>query len=118
MTATYDPTLATVKDRLRFRLGDSDPGEFLLSDEEIAAVLSLKADDEDSALLYLAKGLIRRYSREPVRTSADGVTMDFSDRLKAWQEIVAEGSQTVTSGLRVRRLNRPQSISGVGEYTT
>lgn len=117
MTATYSSTLATAKDRLRFCLGDTDTTDGLLSDEEIAAALTIKGT-EDAALLYLAKGLYRRYARQPIKVSADGASMDFSARIDAWREIIADAESANTGGLRIRRLVRPQNISDQGEYTT
>lgn len=117
MAATYTNTLLVAKDRIRFRLGDTDTTNALLDDNEIAAAISLKSD-EDAALLYLAKGLLARWGREPVRVVADGTTLDFGERVAVWREIVAEAAESSQGGLRIRRLARPQEISGQGEYTT
>jgi hypothetical protein len=88
-----------------------------LSDNEIAAAITLKTD-EDAALLYLAKALLARWGRAPIKVTADGTTLDFSERVNVWREIVAEAGQSATGGLRIRRLARPQKIDGQGEYTT
>lgn len=117
MTATYDSTLGATKDRVRFRLGDTDVDDALLSDEEIAAVIALKST-EDAACLYLAKGLLARYGREPVKVTQDGQTLDFSARVGVWKELIADIGTQSSGGLRIRRLARPQAISGQSEYTT
>ena len=117
MTTTYSTALTLVRDRLRFRIGDTDTANALLSDEEIAGAVTLKTD-EDAALLYLAKGLLARWGRAPVKFSADGASYDFSERVAVWREIVAEAEASSSGGLRVRRLARPQEIADQGEYTT
>lgn len=109
MSATYKTTLATARDRIRFRLGDIDVNRALLSDQEIAAAIGLKGS-EDAALLYLAKGLLAQFTHQPTRVSADGTVFDFSERITTWRELVSELGQA--TGYRVRRLARPQMING------
>lgn len=115
-TYTYSTTLSTLADRLRFRLGDTDMGQPLLSDEEIAGTLTLYAQAEDSALLYLAQGLIRRYARDPDSVTADGVSFNYRERVAVWREMVAEIRQAQTGGLRIRKLGEPTQIVGTDEY--
>lgn len=43
MAATYDPTLPTDADHVRFLVGDTDTTDALFQDEEIAAVLAEEA---------------------------------------------------------------------------
>jgi hypothetical protein len=119
MAATYSTALSTAKDRIRFRIGDIDVATAaLLSDEEIAAVLSLKSSDEDAACLMLAKHLLAKHGREVVKITQDGQTLDFSERIPVWRELVADLEQQSSGGLRVRRIARPQSITSVSEYTS
>ncbi len=40
MSWSYDITLGSAKDRIRFLIGDTDEAEALFSDEEIDAVLA------------------------------------------------------------------------------
>jgi hypothetical protein len=66
VTATYDATLATPLDRVRFRLGDTmvspaDSAE--LSDEEITALLDQHGSSEAAATLAAARALYARYTR-------------------------------------------------------
>lgn len=117
MTVTYNGGLTLARDRLRFQLGDTDTSNALLTDEEIAGAVTLQST-EDAALLYLAKGLLRRWAREPVRVSADGTTFDWSGRLEVWREIIADAASVSTGGLRIRKLSRPQLIDDQGEYST
>ena len=116
MAATYSASLSSLADRIRFRLGDTDMGQPLLSDEEIAGTLTLKAQNEDAALLYLALGLIRRYARDPDSITADGVSFNYRERVAVWREMVAEIQSAQTGGLRIRKLGEPAQITGTDEY--
>lgn len=112
MSATYKTTLATARDRIRFALGDTDVTSALLSDQEIAAALSAKGS-EDAATTYLARGLVAKFANQPNHVTADGVTLDYSERIAIWRE-VAQAAQAVTTGggFRIRRVARPQLIGG------
>lgn len=114
----YNPALQSVRDRTRFRLGDTDIDSPLLYDEEIAAALALKGSVEDDTCLYLAKALLARYGREPVKVTQDGQTLDFSARIGVWQALVTELGSQSAGGFRIRRMARPQSIATPGEYST
>jgi len=115
MTVTYSPTLSLARDRIRFRLGDTDTGDALLQDEEISAFLTLNGSDEDAALLALAKGLISRYSRLPVSFTADGVTMNFGQRISSWREI-AGSVDSSGSSIRIRTVKPSIANSGRTEF--
>lgn len=53
MSATYDPTLATDADWVRFHTGDVNVASAVLSDEEIAAVLADIAADNGASGIAL-----------------------------------------------------------------
>jgi hypothetical protein len=116
MAATYSTSLATLADRIRFRLGDTDMGQPLLSDEEIAGALAYKSNAEDASTLMLALGLIRRYARDPDSVTADGVSFNYRERVAVWREMVAEIQSAQTGGLRIRKLAEPTQIAGSDEY--
>ena len=115
-TYTYNTALSALSDRIRFRLGDTDMGQPLLTDEEIDGALTLYAQAEDSALLYLAQGLIRRYGRDPVVIQADGTSFNYAERVAVWREMIDEIRAGQTGGLRVRKLGEPTQIVGTDEY--
>lgn len=99
MTATYDPNVATAKDRLRRRLGDTFTETPILADETYQGAIDLyggSADDapnlpaENAALVFLAASLVAEYAAYPVRVDENGVTLDFSERVKGWQYVVSQ----------------------------
>lgn len=100
MAATYDDTLPTDKDKARSLLGDTDvdpASEALHSDEHITAVLAWQGSLA-AGVVYLAKELIARFATEPVKVTADGVTVDYTARLGVWRTIVAEQQAEVSGG--------------------
>lgn len=88
MSATYDETLPTAKDRMRLLLGDTDvlPVEnALLSDETYGALLAQHPEAEATA--RAAEGLALRYAQEPDSVSIDGDSYSWRDRVKSWMEL-------------------------------
>lgn len=78
MTATYDPTLDTNIDRVRFLIRDTVTATALVQDEEIAWVLT------ENANVYLAAAAICDVlggsgggARQIVRFSVDGESVEF-----------------------------------------
>lgn len=100
MTATYDETLPTDKDKARSLLGDTDvepDANALHSDEHITAVLALEGS-LNAAVVYLAKELIAKYAQEPIKITEQGRTIDLSERLRAWRGIVQDLQSQVSGG--------------------
>jgi len=62
MACGYNPTLATDKDKVRFNLGDVGPQTWLLTDEEIGALLASGASVTLSTGLA-AQSLAARYAQ-------------------------------------------------------
>lgn len=85
-TYTYDDTLATEKDVARAMLGDTDMDAPIFSDEHITAVLTLSGGVE-AGVAALARELIATYAHQPVRRTAYGISVDYTNRLAAWQQI-------------------------------
>lgn len=87
MSGTYNDNVAEPKDKIRAILGDTTTTEWLHTDSHIVAVLTWQGSI-DAAVAFLARELIARYAPQPVLVSADGMSQDYSDRLKSWQAIV------------------------------
>ncbi len=95
MTWTYDPTLATDRDKVRFGIQDTEEGDPLFADEEIAATMTA-VTSVDNTILSLAKKLLLKYARQ-VDTSVGRVSESASQRYAAMKEIVSrlEGELTL-----------------------
>jgi hypothetical protein len=85
-TYTYDDTLPTDKDVARASLGDTDMDAPIFSDEHITAVLTLRGSVA-SGVASLAGELVATYAHQPVRKSAYGVSVDYTDRIVVWRQI-------------------------------
>lgn len=83
--ATFDPTLAAAKDRVRRLLGDTDTTQPLLADATIQGAIDYYG--EVGATVFLAEGLAAEYGQLPVTTTADGTTLNFAERVKTWQTL-------------------------------
>lgn len=97
MSATYDDTLPTDLDRVRAQLGDTDKDAALHSDAHIVAVLSLQGSVA-LAVAFLARELVARYAVQPVRKTADGLTVDYTGRIALWQALASEAATTAAGG--------------------
>jgi len=90
MTATFDASLSTAKDRLRFALGDTDVTQPAAQDETYVAVLALNAADEQLAAIQMADSLILRYAQLPDVVDVDGaIKVSWKDRIPAWEQLAA-----------------------------
>lgn len=96
-TYTYSATRGGDLDRARELLGDTpledadgdtlDEALALRSDEQIQAVLDREGFARGVA--WLAAALYAEYAQQPVRTSVSGLSVDYSDRLEAWNLLAA-----------------------------
>lgn len=94
MIATYNDLLPSDKDRVRFRLGDTDMDAPLLSDAAIEQAVTTEGGVAQAAA-FLASGLVAQYGRQPVKITADGVTFDYTILLKTWQTLAASTTSSV-----------------------
>lgn len=93
VTYTYSATRGSDLDRARELIGGtkiadataSDPGEALRSDEDIEAVLAREGFTRGVA--WLGAMLYAEFAQQPVRITASGKTIDYSNWLKAWEEL-------------------------------
>lgn len=81
MTWTYsgDPSSSS-RDRLRFLIGDTDPDDPQITDEEVAAQLTISGGPVVAAAA-LARSLSAKYSRK-IDKSIDGLSISFSQLAK------------------------------------
>lgn len=95
MSATYNDTLPTDRDRVRAIIGATDVSSeaaALVSDEHIDAVLDWK-QSLDGAVSFIAGELASQYAQQPgsVRLPS-GLAVSWSDRVKRWSELAASAA--------------------------
>lgn len=117
MTATFDPTLTTTRDRLRFQLGDTDISAPLLEDVTYDAALALYPDWR-SAGVDLATALASRFAQEPDSIAISGeITLSWRARVQNWTRLAALWAAelgTSQSGIASTRALR--DVVSTGEY--
>lgn len=62
MTTTYDPTLATDLDHVRFLIGDTDTTSAIFQDEEISAVLGFQTAPSAAIPYFAAADILSQLS--------------------------------------------------------
>jgi len=89
MTWTYSGNPgASNNDAVRFRLGDIDTTRQLLSDEEIAYLLSSTSNSVLQAAATGARQLAARFGRMP-SVNIDGFSVDYSAMARQFNELAA-----------------------------
>lgn len=88
-TYTYDAPGVSDKDTVRFLLGDTDEGEWLLSDEEIAYAVERWGQVRGTlewVAATLADNIAARYARE-IAHSADGVSVNLAQAAQQFRDL-------------------------------
>lgn len=85
MSASYDPTHPTARDRVRANLGDTEvePAEDAHHSNEHMDALLL-AHGEALGQAALAHELHARYAQSPVKVSLTGLSVDLSSFVAVW----------------------------------
>ncbi len=68
---TYDPLLSTLKDKVRFIVGDTDQNNPLVSDYEILYALSVKGQNPICAASLIAFAISAKLSKEADKAIGD-----------------------------------------------
>jgi hypothetical protein len=81
---SFDATLPTARDRMRFTLGDTDPTNPIRFDETYDAALEYY-EDEAIATAKLARAFASQFGRQPTSASVPGgPSYTYGDRVKTW----------------------------------
>lgn len=83
MTWTYSTSWGAARDKIRFLIGDTDTNNQMISDEEIAAGITLWGSNNYHVAYNLCEGLAAKYSFQ-VDTSASGLSVAASQRAQAF----------------------------------
>lgn len=97
MAATYDNTLPTAKDRMRFALGDTNVAAPLEQDETYAAALAQNGEKLGQAVM--AEALAARYAQRPDSLSSDGDSITWRERVKTWLALATRLRAEVAAGI-------------------
>jgi hypothetical protein len=100
VTASYDPTLSTPLDEVRFTLGDTivtPPESALLSDEELTALLIANGDHVGRTALAAAKSLVARFSRLVTMSVGDS-SASFGELVTQYRDLVSDLQRSLARG--------------------
>jgi hypothetical protein len=119
MSWSFSDTLATTRDKLRLRIGDTDSNDALLSNETLDVLLSDKNDDLALAAIDAVRAIIAKLGREFDR-SAVGVggqrsqkVLHYTDLLKQLTKEGRLSTGVVVGGLSA---NRKETIEGDSDF--
>lgn len=102
MAATFDNTLPTALDRMRYALGDIVVAAALEQDETYAANLAIHGEPIGTAVM--AEALAARFAQEPDSFSGDGTSITWRERVKTWLALAT----------RIRQEEAAASSGGAG----
>lgn len=96
MSWTYDDSLPTDRDWVRFRTGATNTNDQQISNEEIDAVLAVKAD-KDLAALAVARAILAKLSRDYDRSNI-GMSASRSQRIQHLKDLIDELKAEAVTG--------------------
>lgn len=89
MANTYDPSLSTPKDYVRYYVGDRS-APWLLTDEEITAHLAQHEDDALNTAISMLAGLIAEYSRKASSASVGPFSINYAETAEQFRKLRAD----------------------------
>ena len=112
MTATFDNTLPTELDQMRFMVGDVDVAAALEQDETYASALALHGFKLGTAAI--AEALAARYAQRPDSISSEDGSLSWRERVKTWLALAtrlrAEEAAGIAGGAIFRIGTRGEAI--------
>lgn len=125
MSATFNPALASARDRMRLQLGDTGtPPTGYVSGAYDIIKPDLLDSTYDSALaqngteieatINLAQALIGRFAREAEKVTIGPDTFDYSSKTRSLQALInrLRASQTAQQGQASRKMHSHQPYRG------
>jgi len=88
MTWSYDSSLTTDKDKVRFYIGDTDQTDQLLQDEELSFLLT-EMSNVLLAAAYAAKAIAAKFSRQADKAVGD-LRISLSQKAQAYVSLAAD----------------------------
>ena len=108
MANTYDPTLTTTKDRVRFYLGDVD-SPWILSNEEITASLVFNGGDPLDTAISMCTSIIARFTRKSSAASVGPFSINYA--------LTADQYKSLLSTLQAERSRTRPAAPYASGYT-
>jgi hypothetical protein len=121
---SFNPTLASALDRVRFAVGDTNTTAELLPDDTYNALLAGTSGDETRATVQAADYLVVRYAQEPDKLDLDGgkTAAEWNERIGAWRRLadrlrgeLAAAAAQLQQGARTYSVSRFTPVSS--EYS-
>jgi len=123
MAFTYDLTASgddLLISKVRLVIPDNDSTAYELEDAEITYFLDQVADNINGAAVLACQMLARRYAQK-VGFTADGATVRYGERARAFAERAAELAQSSQGGISSVTLDRSDGFAdqvASGEYAS
>lgn len=116
MAWTYDPSkLASVPTyRVRLEIGDTEPDDRLLQDEEIADALARNGNAEMGAAALCAERVAAKFSRQAT-VSTGQVSVQYAERARTYRELA--GRLRTRAGFGARPFVGGASKSDMDRFT-
>ena len=89
MAFSYDPSLPTLKDKVRFYLGDTNQDNYFLEDEEIDAILSSVGDNLQKALYLSCKAILSKVAKEYSKSLGDA-RLQLGELFEHYKHVLSE----------------------------
>jgi len=100
MTWTFSDSIATDKDKVRLKIGDTDTNDQLLSDETIEALLAIR-DDVVLCAIDACRAILAKLARE-IDRSAAGMSGSRSQKTQHYKDILANLTKESGGETRVK----------------
>lgn len=95
MSWTYDPSLAAVRDQVRFTIGDTDVSEQQFTNEELDFLITTYGSVGQVAIVAI-RGLIAKYARK-VNKAVGDLKISYGDRIKQYEALLEELQTTFSA---------------------
>ena len=119
MAWTYSESLATTRDKLRLRIGDTDSGDPLLANETLDVLLADNNDDLSLTCIDAVRAIIAKLGREFDRSAA-GVSGSRSQKVQHFHDLLKQLTKEsrLSTGVVVGGLSasRKEAIESDGDF--
>jgi hypothetical protein len=117
VTWTYsgDPA-SSLRDQVRFLIGDTDTDDQLISDEEIAYLLTQSSDDVYQAAYEACYTIGSKFARLATSKSVGDLSLSFSDRSQSFFQVAARMLELGSRRVPPTPWVDPNSLKRAGQY--